>query len=78
MPTYGECPKHDCAYDGVRISEKINRKRGRQPGVVDFHRVESTQTGEREEEAGKEETPIIIRIGRPAADAAGGLQDGER
>ena len=31
-PECGECPKHDCSHDGIALSAKANRKRGRQPG----------------------------------------------
>lgn len=30
----GKCPRHDCAHDGIPISAKKNRKRGRQPGPL--------------------------------------------
>lgn len=29
-----QCPKHDCAHDGISIEEKQKKKRGRQPGPL--------------------------------------------
>ena len=33
-PVCGQCPKHDCTHDGISLSAKANRKRGRQPGKL--------------------------------------------
>lgn len=33
-PVCGQCPKHDCTHDGISLSAKASRKRGRQPGKL--------------------------------------------